>query len=130
MSAAPASHACTEQVRKSHASRYRSQPWYAVAGAPHEAALPRWADLALIPALNLLLAFLVAGLVVLFIGENPIEAMRILLQGSLGSSYAIGFTLYYATTFVFTGLVGRHRLPRRACSTSAARARRRSAASG
>ena len=67
-------------------------------------ALPRWADLALIPALNLLLAFLVAGLVVLFIGENPVKAMRLLIQGSLGSSYAIGFTLYYATTFVFTGL--------------------------
>ena len=67
-------------------------------------ALPRWADIALIPALNLALAFLVAGLVVLFIGENPVEAMRLLLQGSLGSSYAVGFTLYYATTFVFTGL--------------------------
>jgi simple sugar transport system permease protein len=66
--------------------------------------LPRWVDLALIPALNLLLAFLVAGLVVLFIGENPIGAMRILITGSLGSSYGIGFTLYYATTFVFTGL--------------------------
>ena len=66
--------------------------------------LPRWADLVLIPALNLLLAFLVAGLVVLFIGEDPIEAVRLLLVGSLGSSYAIGFTLYYATTFVFTGL--------------------------
>lgn len=67
-------------------------------------ALPRWADLALIPALNLLLAFLVAGLVVIFIGEDPIAAVRILIQGSLGSSYGIGFTLYYATTFVFTGL--------------------------
>jgi simple sugar transport system permease protein len=66
--------------------------------------LPRWADLVLIPALNLVLAFLVAGLVVVFIGENPVEAMRILIQGSLGSSYGIGFTLYYATTFVFTGL--------------------------
>ncbi len=66
--------------------------------------LPRWADLILIPALNLALAFLVAGLVVLFIGENPIDAMRLLLTGSLGSSYAIGYTLYYATTFVFTGL--------------------------
>jgi simple sugar transport system permease protein len=66
--------------------------------------LPRWADLALIPALNLLLSFLVAGLVVVFIGENPLQALRILLYGSLGSSYGIGFTLYYATTFVFTGL--------------------------
>ncbi len=68
------------------------------------ATLPRWADLVLIPAVNLLLAFLVAGLVVLFIGEDPIEAVRLLLVGSVGSSYAIGFTLYYATTFVFTGL--------------------------
>ncbi len=67
-------------------------------------ALPRWADLVLIPALNLALAFVVAGLVVLFIGEDPIRAVQILLQGSLGSSYGIGFTLYYATTFVFTGL--------------------------
>jgi general nucleoside transport system permease protein len=66
--------------------------------------LPRWVDLALIPALNLLLAFLVAGLVVLFIGENPIRAMQLLVAGSLGSSYGIGFTLFYATTFVFTGL--------------------------
>ncbi len=67
-------------------------------------ALPRWADLVLIPGLNLALAFLVAGLVVVFIGEDPIRAVRILIQGSLGSSYGIGFTLFYATTFVFTGL--------------------------
>jgi general nucleoside transport system permease protein len=66
--------------------------------------LPRWADLALIPALNLVLAFLVAGLVVVFIGENPVSALQVLLYGSLGTSYGIGFTLYYATTFVFTGL--------------------------
>jgi simple sugar transport system permease protein len=57
-----------------------------------------------VPALNLMLALLVAGLVVVFIGENPIHAMRLLMVGSLGSSYGIGFTLYYATTFVFTGL--------------------------
>ncbi len=67
-------------------------------------ALPRWADIVLIPALNLLLAFVVAGLVVLFIGENPLRAMQLLIVGALGSSYGIGFTLYYATTFVFTGL--------------------------
>ncbi len=67
-------------------------------------ALPRWADLALIPALNLALAFLAAGLVVVFIGEDPVQAVSVLIRGSLGSSYAIGFTLFYATTFVFTGL--------------------------
>ena len=30
--------------------------------------------------------------------------MQLLIIGALGSSYGIGFTLYYATTFVFTGL--------------------------
>jgi simple sugar transport system permease protein len=66
--------------------------------------LPRWVDLALIPVLNVTLALLVAGLVVVFIGENPVEALRLLIAGSLGTSYGIGFTLYYATTFIFTGL--------------------------
>lgn len=66
--------------------------------------LPKWADYALIPFLNVLLAFFVSGLVVLFIGEDPIKAMGIMLKGSLGSPRAIGYTLYYATNFIFTGL--------------------------
>jgi simple sugar transport system permease protein len=66
--------------------------------------LPRWADLFLIPLLNLSLALFVSGLVVLFIGENPFEAVKILVSGALGSKEAIGFTLYYATNFIFTGL--------------------------
>ncbi|MCU0906668.1 MAG: ABC transporter permease [Rhodobacteraceae bacterium] len=66
--------------------------------------LPRWADIALIPALNLALALFVSGLVILYIGENPIEAMRILVVGAVGSTGGIGYTLYYATSFIFTGL--------------------------
>lgn len=66
--------------------------------------LPRWADLGLMPALNLVAAFLVSGLVVLFIGENPIEAVKIIVWGSLGWNEGIGFTLFYATNFIFTGL--------------------------
>lgn len=33
--------------------------------------LPRWVDFGLIPFLNLAAAFLVSGLVVVLIGENP-----------------------------------------------------------
>ena len=66
--------------------------------------LPRWADLTLVPLVNVLAAFAIAGLVVLAIGENPLAATRILIAGSLGSSEGIGFTLYYATNFIFTGL--------------------------
>ena len=66
--------------------------------------LPRWADIGLLPLANVLLAFLVAGLIVLAIGENPLEAVHIMLVGALGSGEGLGYTLYYATNFVFTGL--------------------------
>jgi general nucleoside transport system permease protein len=66
--------------------------------------LPRWADAGLIPLVNVLLAFIVAGLVVLVIGENPLEAVQVMLSGALGSGEGLGYTLYYATNFVFTGL--------------------------
>lgn len=66
--------------------------------------LPRWVDLALVPALAVATAFLVAGLVVAAIGENPLQATYLLVRGALGSGEGIGFTLYYATNFIFTGL--------------------------
>ena len=66
--------------------------------------LPAWVDVALIPLLNLIVALIVAGLVVLIIGENPLEAMWIMLKGAVGSLKGWGYLLYYATNFVFTGL--------------------------
>ena len=66
--------------------------------------LPNWINYGLIPILNLIVAFLISGLVVWFIGESPLDALVLLLQGALGSGEGIGFTLYYATSFIFTGL--------------------------
>ncbi|MBI3452631.1 MAG: ABC transporter permease [Rhodospirillales bacterium] len=66
--------------------------------------LPGWIDIGLIPLANVLLAFFVAGLIVLAIGANPLEAVRIMLVGALGYPEAIGYTLYYTTNFIFTGL--------------------------
>ncbi len=66
--------------------------------------LPRWADIAVIPIANVLLAFLAAGLIVLIIGENPLKAVRIMIVGALGDTEGIGYTLYYTTNYIFTGL--------------------------
>jgi general nucleoside transport system permease protein len=66
--------------------------------------LPRWIEIGAIPVVNVALAFLIAGLIVLSIGANPLEAVRILLYGAFGYSEAIGYTLYYATNFIFAGL--------------------------
>jgi ABC-type uncharacterized transport system permease subunit len=67
-------------------------------------ALPRWMDLALLPALNLALAFAVSALVLWSVGQDPGLVLRLLLKGAFGSRAGIGYTLYYATTFVFSGL--------------------------
>jgi ABC-type uncharacterized transport system permease subunit len=66
--------------------------------------LPAWADYGLLPLLNLTLAFLVSGVVVVILGENPLEAVEILVYGAFGYGEAVGYTLYYATNFIFTGL--------------------------
>jgi ABC-type uncharacterized transport system permease subunit len=70
--------------------------------APHD--LPRWADVGLIPLINLLAALVVSGIVVAFIGENPIEAMMVMIKGAFVYKGSLGYTLYYATNFIFTGL--------------------------
>ncbi|MDQ7775117.1 MAG: ABC transporter permease [Paracoccus aminovorans] len=66
--------------------------------------MPRWADVVLTPLISVLLAFALSALVILAIGESPAEALRVMVEGALGSSYGWGFTLYYATNFIFTGL--------------------------
>ena len=125
-------------VRRPHRRRARpggrasSELGLLMAGVEHaggrgmstpSAKLPRWADYGLIPLINLLVAFLVAGLVVLLVGENPLERCGDPVDGAL--RLRRGHRLH---------AVLRHQLhlhrPLRsrspsiaACSTSAARAR-------
>ena len=67
-------------------------------------ALPRWMDLGLLPALNLALAFAVSAVVLAIVGHDPAQVLGLLVKGAFGSRAGIGYTLYYATTFIFTGL--------------------------
>ncbi len=66
--------------------------------------LPAWADVIVLPLINILAALVVSGLIVAAIGEDPFRALAVLFEGAFGSSRAFGYTLYYATNFVFTGL--------------------------
>ncbi len=82
--------------------------------------LPRWADVILIPLISLVLAGLISALVIFIIADVPeaatttlaVEArlaylgnaVNLMVTGALGSSYGWGYTLYYATNFMFTGL--------------------------
>jgi ABC-type uncharacterized transport system permease subunit len=66
--------------------------------------LPGWAEIVLLPLVNIAMAFLVVGIIVAIIGVDPFQALGLLVAGALGSSESIGYTLYYATNFIFTGL--------------------------
>lgn len=66
--------------------------------------LPRWADLVLLPTVSLLVALLAAGGVVALVGQDPLLVIQVLVQGAFGTARGFSYTLYYATTFVFTGL--------------------------
>ncbi|MCR9124601.1 MAG: ABC transporter permease [Rhodobacteraceae bacterium] len=66
--------------------------------------MPRWADVVLIPLISLILAAAISAVVILAIGEDPVAAVRLMVDGALGSTYGWGYTLYYATNFMFTGL--------------------------
>ena len=66
--------------------------------------MPKWADVVLIPLISILLAAVLSAIVILAIGENPWAALKLMVSGALGSTYGWGYTLYYATNFIFTGL--------------------------
>lgn len=58
----------------------------------------------LLPLVNLLLALLVACVVVILLGEDPVAALPILVSGAFGDAESLCYTLYYATSFIFSGL--------------------------
>ena len=66
--------------------------------------LPRWADIGLLPIINLAIALVVSGLVVLAVGEDPLRAIDVMIQGAFFYEGSLGYTLYYTTNFIFTGL--------------------------
>ncbi|MCR9109985.1 ABC transporter permease [Marivita sp. XM-24bin2] len=66
--------------------------------------MPGWADAVLVPLISLLLAAILSALVIIGIGEDPIAAFKLMVDGALMRSSGWGYTLYYATNFIFTGL--------------------------
>lgn len=56
------------------------------------------------PLLAVLAAFAVGGVIIIILGDNPINAYSLLLSSSFGSLKDIGWTLHYATPLIFTGL--------------------------
>jgi ABC-type uncharacterized transport system permease subunit len=58
----------------------------------------------LFPVIAVLAAFVVGGIFVLIVGDSPIETYRLLIGSALWWPDGIGYTLFYATPLIFTGL--------------------------
>src|SRR5258705_3731802 len=58
----------------------------------------------LFPLIAVVAAFVVCGILIVIIGDNPIETYRLLFGSVLAWPVGIGYTLFYATALIFTGL--------------------------
>lgn len=56
------------------------------------------------PFIAVLAAFVVGGIIVLLIKDNPFHTFSLLIGNSFGSLKDLGYTLFYATPLIFTGL--------------------------
>jgi simple sugar transport system permease protein len=58
----------------------------------------------LFPLLAVAAAFLVGAVLIVAIGDDPIETYRLLLGSAFSWPDGVGYTLFYATPLIFTGL--------------------------
>jgi simple sugar transport system permease protein len=56
------------------------------------------------PLVAIAAAFVVGGIVVALIGDDPVDTYRLLIGSALSWPDGIGYTLFYATPLIFTGL--------------------------
>lgn len=53
---------------------------------------------------GLFVGIFISLIIAAFAGENPFQLLAVLAKSGLGSGYDIGWTLFYSTAFIFTGL--------------------------
>ena len=70
----------------------------------NDSKIPSWVNIFVLPLINIMFAFAFAAGIFIAVDVNPIEAAGVMVRGALGYQEGIGYTLYYATNFIFTGL--------------------------
>src|SRR5918996_5448296 len=66
--------------------------------------MPKLARELLFPLIAVVAAFVVGGILILIIGDNPLQAYGLLFGSAFSWPVGIGYTLFYATPLIFTGL--------------------------
>src|SRR5687767_2304291 len=66
--------------------------------------MPKLAHDLIFPLIAVIAAFIVGGILILLVGDNPIDAYRLLLGSALSWPDGIGYMFFHATPLIFTGL--------------------------
>ena len=70
----------------------------------NDSKIPAWVNVFVLPMINILLAFAFSAVIFIAVDVDPVEAAQVMIRGAFGYQEGIGYTLYYATNFMFTGL--------------------------
>lgn len=70
----------------------------------NDSKIPMWVNVIGLPLINILFAFAFSAFIFIAVDVNPLEAAMVMVKGALGYQEGIGYTLYYTTNFIFTGL--------------------------
>ncbi|MEW6735193.1 MAG: ABC transporter permease [Acidobacteriota bacterium] len=66
--------------------------------------MPRLFNTLLFPLLAVLAAFIVGGIIILAVGDSPLLVYELFFSSAFGTIDGLGYTLFYATPLIFTGL--------------------------
>src|SRR6185503_1304803 len=58
----------------------------------------------LFPIIAVVVAFIVGGIIVWMVGDSPLLVYELFFTSAFGSVDGFGYTLFYATPLIFTGL--------------------------
>lgn len=70
----------------------------------NDSKIPAWVNIIGLPLVNIFFAFAFSAIIFVAVDVNPLEAAMVMVKGALGYQEGVGYTLYYATNFIFTGL--------------------------
>ncbi len=63
-----------------------------------------YADTVILPLFSIFVSLLLSGVIIYVLGENPFRALKHIFMGVFAYEEGLGYMLYYATNFIFTGL--------------------------
>ena len=63
--------------------------------------MPKWVDIIVVPLFSLFLAAFLAALLILAIGESPVAALNLMIEGTLLRSAGLGLHVVLHNKFYF-----------------------------